>query len=256
MGAGSLFDGVLSESDGRADRRERSADYTPDGVIRQILGLVRVSEWSRGHWRVSVHAHPTARSDHHHLPDVQARPLRVLDFCAGAGSWSQHFRQMFGAIVPLHITGVEVCEEDRPFLELNCDEPVIGNWRSLMGLDSSRWDLVVGNPAFPEVFEALPWLLSVSPGVLFLWTSDALQRTKAGRQLALEYIPVFEACVAGGVEFRGPGTSSDRISYSAFFWQRGHFSGRDGWRRFNLPDLPASARGWNHRPGTLPLPQP
>jgi hypothetical protein len=253
-----LFAEIPTAAEYDADLREREADYTPRGVVRQVLReCLRFSTTTNGEgWR--LHAGRGDGIRNLVTLTLEPKPLRVLDWCAGAGVWSSEMRAMCDeAGVPVHITAVELDERERPHLERWCDEVVID--------DFARWvwpyaqtghgaplafDLVIGNPAFSLLHAHIPDLLAIAPAVLVLHTIETTQRAKFGRALARHAPPTAQFDIGGSISFRGRGHGADLRSYCAWLWTRGHRG--PGWHREVLPDLSAAERSWVYRPGAEP----
>lgn len=230
---GRLIEGVPTDAEHEADLRAREADYTPRGVVRQILREAYALELSM----------PRPRP---------GRALRVLDWCAGAGVWSSEMRALARDLgFDVEITAVEIDERERPHLERWADRVWIGDARGMDRL--SGFDLVIGNPAFSLLADdvnGVRMLLGMSPAILVLHTIEALHRSARGRELARTLPPAAQFDIGGSISFRGPGRGADMRSYCAWLWLRSRTG--PGWRREVLPDLPASDRAWKTKPGTEP----
>lgn len=240
-----LFGDIPTATEQADDDREHELDRTPRGVVRQALRRLVVcspTSWTRG---VAGPACVFVAGLTVRRPSP-AEPLRVLDWCAGSGVWSSEIRALLAeAGVPVHITAVELRASERTMLERWADTVIIGDQAA--ALEGQRYDLIIGNPAFSLFVSTLPWLLEHTTAAIILHTTETLQRTEAGADLARALPPVRELGIPGSVRYRGAGTGADSRIYSVSAWVRGHRA--DSWPRELLPLLPASERGWVEPPG-------
>lgn len=245
-----LEDGAVPAS---FERRLRlhGADFTPRAVAAQAL---------------------------HRLLSSSRPPRRVLDICAGAGVYSSEAKAIARARgVDLHVTAIELREEERRFLEHNADVAIIGDWS--LATELEPFDLIVGNPAFPIWPLALPQLLRcLTPAGLIcaLFHNGLGQRAAAegegGESFELldEYPPFAQWRIRGPISFRGkaqinPKTGkpygADVRDYSHWLWSQYPFNGLRpdlrltggsglGWITCDLPRLPSASLRWDVRPGT------
>ena len=226
--------GIESAAEVEADRAAREDDPTP----RDLVGHVLV--WGVGPLmgedacdregldeppgapgrRLTFNAKPWRWVD-------EQRPLRVLDVCAGWGSWSSEMRRLaFLMGWPVHITGVEIDERKRPHLEKWCDVALFGDW--LASIAGHEFDLVIGNPHFSALTHEYPAqsmpavLLRYAPAVLLFHQMASFTRSIAGRDTWRAYPPAWIGMVPGSVGFRGRSRGADLRSYQATLWLRGH----------------------------------
>jgi hypothetical protein len=234
-------------------------------------------------------------ADWHSAPELCAaltsmlnveKPLRVLDVCAGYGSWASEFRRLATRQGwPVHITGVELFEPRRADLEKWCDEAYCPMDIDLF-MDYGSWDIAIGNPHFTALTHDKPErslpakLLDLAPAALLLHTQQAFARGEAGRRVWRAYPPAASWMVPGSVKFRSgvnpkcPGCGgmnppsrvkcgnlvsrrlchrrlkpwgSDQRCYQVSLWLRGH----EGPTALHmLPELDAAARRWTVPPGS------
>ena len=239
-------DRVLTDEEHLADLRARECDPTPRGVVRAALtGLSALLEPFG----------PPAFAGCCPLPSWGA--VRVLDWCAGSGVWSSEMRiASLARGVETVITAVESDPTHLPYLAEHCDDWAACDWRML---DLSCFDVLLGNPAFSQIFDGLE-AFALAAGAnyracaLILASEQLLTRTATGRAFARSWPPRFELLIPGGVRFRGPGTAQDRVGYSVFGWSVQDFPSSAGpgvvtWPCHLLPELPATDRGWSTFPG-------
>jgi hypothetical protein len=251
-----LFPDVPTASEQEADDREHELDRTPRGVVRQalakllgttlvgILGVEKaVTVDGRLVWRWGCD-----------------QPLRVLDWCAGAGVWSSELRAW--AVehgVPVHITAVEKRECERVNLDRWCDEVIIGDHlaalRQVLSTPTHtvagprHYHLTLGNPPFSRpILDTLPQFLEQTEAAIILHTTETLQRSEAGADMGRTHPPCRELGIPGTVRFRGPGIGGDMRIYSVSAWVCG-VKPEHGWPREILPLLPSDQRGWVEPPG-------
>lgn len=253
-----------------AELRSRDDDPTPRGTIAPIIAAAVRRGALRLVWRI------TRSGTHLESCDriVDARnPLRVLDVCAGFGSWSSEFARWWVHALGaprewLHITGVEIHPPRAVDLRKWCDVEIIGDWASIEG----DYDLAIGNPAFSLLFPDLPHgfrgevpeenieasmpavLLKHAPAVLLLHTQQAFLRGRAGRAVWRRYTPVRQWLIPGAVRFRvgtntktGKPYGSDQRCYCASLWQRA--APRSTMVEM-LADLGADDLRWDVEPGS------
>jgi hypothetical protein len=251
-----LFPDIPTAAEHSDQLRDREADYTPRLVVRAILDAAMP--------RLLNHLLPFERD-----AGYPAREVRILDWCAGAGVWSDEvrgwLRRRFQACgqppIPVEITAVEIEPTERVHLERVADVVRICDWRELAG----TYDLVVGNPPFKSCFHAgVQRMIGGEPSqgprarsMLAYQSIASLQRGSVGRAIARRYPPAIQFDVPGGVKHRsginpktGDPWTQDERSYCAFLWCDGMMARSTGWPRVLLPELPSSARSWTRRPGT------
>lgn len=222
--------------------RKFEVDRTPTGVVRQGLSTL-------------------ARSC---LP-ARADALRILDPCAGSGVFSQVARQVWTRA--LHITGIEIREEERPWLTHHCDEVVIGDvLDEVAKLDNGSLDVVVGNPAFSltaDLLRALEPKMADGGTVMLLGLNDLGTRGRHSREAWQDLPPFYKWRIGGTLKFRagvnpktGKRWTCDMRSYSWWIWRvyGGHVVPReiDGARAIAMSELPvlaAKQRRWTIPPG-------
>lgn len=242
----------------RVEKRLRlhSADFTPRAVAAQAL---------------------------HRLLATSRPPRRILDVCAGAGVYASEARRIAHELgISVHVTAIELREEERRYLEHNADLALIGDWS--LALDLEPFDLIVGNPAFPIWPLALPGLLRcLTPGGLIcaLFHNGLGQRALVSPdedegqdfepfELLDEHPPIAQWRIRGPIRFRSkdqinPKTNKpygvDIRDYSHWLWAGYPLQGMRhdmrmtsasglGWFTCDLPRLPSESLRWTVRPGT------
>ena len=211
-----------TERAAETDGKERGDSPTPRGVWRAIF--------------YEAFDHEALRDDIQRSEHTGA--WRVLSLMAGYGSDASEVRRWFDYDgLPVHITGVELCEARGPHLRKWCDDVYIGDWRKLLHvarmnevgpLAEGRWlDLIVTNPDFKLIMnenphESLPAvLLRHAPAVLMLHTMNAFVRNDEARRVWREYTPAAQWIVPGTVSFDGTSSVASDC-YAASLWLRGH----------------------------------
>ena len=236
-----LFETIPTAAEQADDDREHELDRTPRGVVRQALRRLVQARRDRGYASVTIDGDIRLWRE-----DLARSSFSVLDWCAGSAVFSSEIRALLAeAGVPVHITALELRACERGNIERWADEVLIGD--QSLALERGPFDLVIGNPAFSLFIPMLPRLLEVCTAAIILHTTETLQRTEAGANLARALPPIRELGIPGSVRYRGAGTGADSRIYSVSAWVRNHRA--DSWPRELLPLLPASERGWVEPPG-------
>jgi hypothetical protein len=239
--------GARSSPPPEAVRARFDVDCTPSPVAAQIVDHV-----TRGWLRP-----PCREPGKEHEGDAP----RVLDLCAGSGSWARAVRQRFPRA---HITALEVRADERPYLEHWANEVVIGDVAALVvqtlqvrlrdadtELEAERlrghlrmllvepvpaaegepvslggYDLIVGNPPFSMV--------------------DTRKPPKKG-QPGKSRLRAYEVLVVAMRELLVADLSRLVLYVPAAWWQRGEgisdlAKDHEPFRQLNIP-LPVSHRG-------------
>ncbi len=234
-------------------------DYTPPAVVEQILRAV-LAGWRR-------------------LGDP--RPIRALDFAAGAGVWSMVLRRL---LVEMgrhcdHITAVEVRAEERANLRRHCDVVFIGD---AVGFGGDRrnpkgYDLIMGNTPFSlpdtrakrarrddgewgegksrqKAYETFVVagrsMLAQDDSRLVLYVpADWWQRAGPLAVLSRDHQPYRQLNVPLPVRHRAKGGSATD-AYCAYVWAHPDRPAASGWHTTDLPILEPLQRRWSVVPGT------
>lgn len=254
--------------------REHEADFTPRPVVRAILewylaNVLRVAGLANG----QRYLYLTGGS-------VATRPssvLRILDACAGAGVWASEVRRLFMLLgVDVHITAIELREEEAPHLRRHADRVVIGDWRAFVESckrDGTRFDLVVGNPPFalaraPEISRtecdvdaSMPVMLADIASLVILYNSQqAWTKTSRGYEVRRRFPPAYAVDVPGSINHRSGVNpendkryAADKIPYSACLWLGAPAGPHVGLTPTGMID-PIDGRSWREdlRPGAEP----
>lgn len=243
------------------ERARFDVDCTPSPVALQCVEAV-----TRGWLR------PVCReSGKEHEGDAP----RVLDLCAGSGSWSRAVRLLYPRA---HITALEVRPGERLMLERWCDDVVIGDvaeilaWEPRLAPALGPFDLIVGNPPFSlvdprkppkkgqpgksrlrafEVLVVAARSLLVPRGRLALYVPAAWwQRGADVAALAQRHQPFRQLNVPLPVSHRGAWQQAATDAYAIFVWADPTAPACNGWHTLDLPILSAADRRWREVPGT------
>lgn len=207
---------------------------------------------------------------------------RVLDLCAGSGSWSRAVRLLFPRA---HITALEVRPEERSSLERWCDVVAIGDVAEILTEQPAigPFDLIVGNPPFSLVDARKPkrkarsdlrgGMIPEGPGKSRLRAFEVLVvaarslLTPRGREalyvpaawwqrgadvaaLAQQHQPFRQFNVPLPVSHRGAGQQAASDAYAIYVWAHPSVPTCNGWHTLDLPILSAADRRWREVPGT------
>lgn len=247
--------------------REHSADFTPPEVVEQFMrafGLPR---------RIIELVRSTGK------------PAKVLCPCAGAGVYAMVLRAMLEyelkgeASDYVHITAIELRQEETQYLTAWCDDIYIGDAieeLEYIAGERKSFDVVIDNPAFPIIHELLSACSSVlnHGGIIaFLMATQSLQSAESHdvllrlmREHAVTTLSTYQC--SGRVKYRvgrntrtGSLYTSDLREYchrvfvrdrKRAFGQMTLYNERQvlGYKTFQLAPLPKEAREWSKRPGT------
>jgi SAM-dependent methyltransferase len=207
--------------------REHDADFTPRGVVRQIVQRLR--------WLMDG---PPTR--------------RILDPAAGHGVYADELRRAFAGA---HITAVEVRDECGIDLERYADALYLTAFEVFAETRPEPFDLIVTNPPFRYWARFVDLALQMlKPGglVCFLGLSTWGQSAT----VAESFVPQQQLRVVGRIGYRGPGINpatdapwgTDQRDYSHWLWSP-TWEHR-WWSAENLPALAAPDRTWSVVPGT------
>lgn len=151
------------------DRRWRkySADFTPPEVIEQALLACGIIE----------HLAMTCPMD----------PFYVLCPNAGAGAYAMVLRYLAKKHVDdanIHITAIEIRDEEREHLERWCDDVIIGDALEELPILQRQFHWIVDNPAFPFIHQLIPAcarVLTDTGDILFLAPHSLCRARRLGR---------------------------------------------------------------------------
>lgn len=186
---------------------DHQADYTPLGVVRQILGTLDIS------------------------------PSTILDPSTGAGAWARVAKERWPGA---YIESFEIRPEEQRGRQYADAFHLQGFERGVCRKEA--YDLIATNPPFKYATEWVPDMLALlEPGGLLVWygLSNLGQRSKASRDLFRTSSPILQLRIAGGVRHRMTG-SGDQRDVSAWIWRKG--ASPDGWVCRNLPEMGSKQR--------------
>ena len=232
-------------------RAAYDVDYTPPAVVEQILRAV-LAGWRRLR---------------------EPSPIRALDFAAGAGVWSMVLRRLMVDMGQgVHITAVEIREEERSNLLRHCDGVNIGDIVDLLPhFADDTFDLIMGNTPFslPDsrfeiakgrgksrqkayetfVIAGRSMLAQADSRLVLYVPADWWQRAGPLAQLARDHQPFRQMNVPLPVRHRLKGGASPD-AYCAYMWSKPSRDRTNGWLTVDLPVLPSAERRWSVVPGT------
>lgn len=179
-------------------------------------------------------------------------PRRIVDVGAGSGPWGQRARWVWP---DAHLIAIETRAAERRYLERWYHEVQIADFRTKHPTDV---DLVMGNPPFFSLVEAIVWGLSiVRVGGLVAYLCPAGFGAHETAEELLHVTPPRDSLrLAGRLAFTVDGT--DFQHHEAMVWQRlaGPLTGSPSWETHPMPPLPNGSRGWVVEPGRERNPRP
>lgn len=277
-----------------AEQRTFERDYTPRPVAQAVV------DWHLDNIFAPLDPNTAPAASRrfretwnpHGVPDKE---LYVLDTNAGAGVWASAVRvACHRRGVPVRIVAVEINPAEALYLRRHADVVHIGGWREQaerFELNSCRFDLVIGNPAFSQArapqhpqwqayraaakhrraalkmsrpavqefdaMESMPAIYKrISTAVVLYTSQQGWTKTESGYAVRLEHPPAVALDIPGSINHRvGKNPENDK-RYSADsvpYSTNMWLAGRNrSTETFLLP--PLKTRSWkpNLRPGAEP----
>ena len=179
------------------------------------------------------------------VQQLGVEPDSILDVGAGAGIWLQRAAFVWPKA---HRIGVEIREEEEPYLRRWCDEVIIGDYSHLT---VPRVDLVVGNFAFRSLCPKIYWSLRRARWIVTLVPAGF--GASEGAEQLLQHRPPGDALrLAGRIAFLDGAT--DFQHHEGLLWDTQ--AKPVAWTTHPLPLLPPASRRWIARPGEEQAPRP
>lgn len=215
-------------------------DYTPPGVVKQVLERLRDS--------------------------MEIEPRKILDPSAGSGVFGQEMRKIWPKA---HITAIEPRGKELNNLERHYDRVLIDRVEEdFKLLEDEKFDLIITNPPFSLwttfVEEFVTRLASGGGFLILLGLTSWGSRSEEGYLLFKSWEPTFQWNIPGQVSYRGPEYGTDMRDYCWWGWRSGsaylraddHMKRlypemyRNSWPVKNLSRLASKDRKWVKEPGT------